>query len=307
MNAPSRQRAPLSSRRRRADRRWEEHLLVIDDERDSREGLARLLRLSGFQVRTTADAKEALEALREHAFDAVISDVNIPGLDGYQLTAHLRAAPETKDIPILLVSAIAHPERQVRGLEGGADDFIAKPIDFDLLVAKLRARLRRAQEREHLRDLSATDDLTGIPNRRGIEEELHHEIARAQRTDSGVSVIVVDVDDFKRINDTWGHAAGDEALKVVVDTLQRLLRATDRIGRTGGDEFLIVLPDTKSEVDLLEKRIRHHFAKHPPRPGDTPTLVRVSLGSATVDPRRDPTGAEAIARADAAMYEDKRR
>ncbi len=294
---------PLPRRHERAPTR----VLVVDDEDASRTGLAKLLRLSGYEVLTAADATEAFERLGSSEVDAVITDVNMPGEDGYALTARLRASPETRDLPVLLISAMAEVDRRVRGFDGGADDFLAKPVDIDELVARLTTRLRAAREKRDLRKLSYHDQLCGALNRHGIEVELSREIRRAQRAQQSVSVMMIDVDDFKRINDTWGHGAGDEALIAVTSHLHRHIRVSDRVGRYGGDEFLVVLPDTDAQqARHLEQRLRRSFLDHPPRPPGVPTLVRVSIGAATVNDG-DLDGRIAIRVADAAMYDDKRR
>lgn len=282
-------------------------VLVVDDEDASRTGLAKLLRSSGYEVLTAADAAEAFERLGSSEVDAVITDVNMPGEDGYALTARLRASPETRDLPVLLISAMAEVDRRVRGFDGGADDFLAKPVDIDELVARLTTRLRAAREKRDLRKLSYHDQLCGALNRHGIEVELSREIRRAQRAQQSVSMMMIDVDDFKRINDTWGHGAGDEALIAVTSHLHRHIRVSDRVGRYGGDEFLVVLPDTDAQqARHLEQRLRRSFLDHPPRPPGVPTLVRVSIGAATVK-EGDHDGKIAIRVADAAMYDDKRR
>lgn len=292
---------------RRLHERAPTRVLVVDDEEASRTGLAKLLRLSGYEVVTAADATEALEHLQSNEVDAVITDVNMPGEDGYSLTARLRASPETRDLPVLLISAMAEVDRRIRGFDGGADDFLAKPVDIDELVARLTTRLRAAREKRDLRKLSSHDQLSGALNRHGIEVELIREIRRSQRTEQPVSLMMIDLDDFKRINDTWGHGAGDEALIAVTAHLHRHIRVSDRVGRYGGDEFLVLLPDTNAQQALhLEQRIRRSFLEHPPRPPGVPTLVRVSIGTATVD-RSDHDGKAAIRAADAAMYQDKRR
>lgn len=292
---------------RRFHERAPTRVLVVDDEEASRTGLAKLLRLSGYEVVTAADTTEALDHLQSNEVDAVITDVNMPGEDGYSLTARLRASPETRDLPVLLISAMAEVDRRIRGFDGGADDFLAKPVDIDELVARLTTRLRVAREKRDLRKLSSHDQLSGALNRHGIEVELIREIRRSQRTEQPVSLMMIDLDDFKRINDTWGHGAGDEALIAVTSHLHRHIRVSDRVGRYGGDEFLVLLPDTNAQQALhLEQRIRRSFLEHPPRPPGVPTLVRVSIGTATVD-SGDHDGKAAIRAADAAMYQDKRR
>jgi diguanylate cyclase (GGDEF)-like protein len=282
-------------------------LLVVDDEPWEREALAKLLALNGYQVSEARSGAEAIAKLRCEPFDAVICDVTMPDMDGYEVTAALRDNPQTRDLTILLVSADAQSARQARGFDRGADDFVAKPIDVDALLARLRARLRSAVERETLRRLSEHDVVTGLLNRNAIETVLDRELQRSRRTGQAVSVAMIDVDDFKRINDTWGHSAGDEALRCLGEALLRRFRGSDSVGRVGGDEFLVVLPDTdEPRAQMLVRRIKRSFQTSPPRPPTVPTLIRISIGSATA--RTGELQARAIiARADAAMYQDKHR
>lgn len=280
-------------------------ILVVDDERGSRAGLELLLRGSGYRVASAASADAALRHARQHWLDLVITDVNLPKTDGYRLTELLRSEARNRDVPIVLVSGEATSQRRVTGLDRGADDFLEKPLDADELLARVRMHLRHGERQADLLRRSEHDALTGLLNRGAIEEELAREMKRSYRTKLPVSVVMVDVDDFKAVNDRFGHTAGDEALREVGAALAHLLRSTDRVGRFGGDEFLAVLPDTDwAALETLVHRLRSDWQRYPPTPRGVPVPVMVSLGAATAE--RGESIEALIRRADIAMYADKR-
>jgi len=269
-------------------------ILVAEDQACAREAMAALLEDCGYDVVAVADGGAAMTAFKEQLPDLVISDVVMPGTSGFNLVTMLRSKSQWNDIPIILISALDHSARRVAGLDMGADDFLPKPLDANELLARVRVHLRHHQRRRKLIELSTIDDLTGILNRRGILEVLDRERERAHRLDSKLSLIMVDIDDFKQTNDRCGHAAGDEVLRNVAAALESSVRSADRVGRIGGDEFLMVLPDTdEGAADALANRL--HIAAHP---------TKLSVGSATA--LATETGACVLARADEAMYAAKR-
>jgi diguanylate cyclase (GGDEF)-like protein len=279
-------------------------ILVVDDDEASVRGYSLLLRMSGFRVKTARDGEEALDLVGEGDFDVVVSDVNMPKLDGYELTRRLREEAATRDIPVILLSAVADSQRKVTGLNGGADDFMEKPVDADELLARIRVHLRHNTRNRELRHLSRYDAVTGVLTRAALEEELERELRRSQRTGLPVSVLMIDVDDFKAFNDRHGHTAGDAALRGVADKLVATLRATDLVGRYGGDELMAILPDTDEEsARLLVDRVAIEWKRHPPIPRGTATPVRVSVGVATA--KRDETKESIVRSADARMYDAK--
>src|SRR5690606_28563638 len=143
----------------------------------------------------------------------------------------------TRDVPIILLSAIANSQRKVRGLDQGADDFLEKPVDVDELLARIRMHLRHDARQRELLERSRYDAVTSVLSRGAIEAELERELKRSSRSGLPVSVLMIDIAHFKRFNDRYGHAVGDEALLSVAEKLVSLLRATDQVGRYGGDEF----------------------------------------------------------------------
>jgi DNA-binding response OmpR family regulator len=183
------------------------HILVVDDDASSRRGYELLLRMAGHRVTTAADGDEALEKVRGQEFDVVVSDVNMPKVDGFELTRQLRAESATRDVPIILLSAVANSSRLVRGLDRGADDFLEKPVDVDELLARIRMHLRHGQRQRELIERSRFDAVTGVLNRGAIDEELERELKRSERSGLPVSVLMIDIDGFKGFNDRYGHTS----------------------------------------------------------------------------------------------------
>lgn len=268
-------------------------ILVVDDDSGSRMALGALLSDEGYEVETAGNGMEALSLIRRDGFDLVVSDVKMPGINGFDVVRKLRRSSKSRDLPVILVSGEANPDRRTTGLHLGADDFMSKPIDADELLARIKTQLRHLQRNRELLQQVVRDDLTGTLNRRGILEVLHAELKRALRDGSPTSVLMVDINDFKSINDTRGHAAGDEVLRDVAASLCCGIRAHDRVGRIGGDEFLVVLSQCgEAEARVLAARLRN-----------CTEAVSLAVGSATAH------GAELpdvlIRCADEAMYRDK--
>jgi diguanylate cyclase (GGDEF)-like protein len=282
-----------------------EHILVVEDEPVAREALATLLGDEGYRVTAVRDGLAALDVVKHDPPALVLSDVRMPRADGFDLVRRLRARATTAHIPILLISALAAPERRVRGLDLGADDFLAKPVDFGELLARVRMHLRRVRERRELEQRALVDGLTGVLNRRGITIELEREIRAARHGGRNLCVLMVDIDAFKRLNDEHGHQAGDTALRHVANALVGAVRTVDRVGRYGGDEFLLVIPDTDPQaLAALAGRLRTlrlpRLAVDPEREVD----LTISIGPACL--HAGERMEDLIARADRAMYRVKR-
>lgn len=281
-------------------------ILVVEDDAATREELVLLLQGSGYQAIAAADADQALALARSRRFDLVLSDVNLPGQNGYELTRELRREGTCQFTPIILVSAVAYSQRRVLGLDGGANDFIGKPIDVDEMLARIRLHLRQSRRERELRQRCRYDPVTGVLNRYAIDEELRRELARSRRSGAALSVLMVDLNAFKSINDRHGHTRGDEALRLTAARLVELLRSSDRVGRYGGDEFFVMLPDTGCEdAYALLERLRRSWRLAPPELPRTATTISISVGTATARPEE--TAEQLVRRADEAMYHSKRR
>jgi two-component system, cell cycle response regulator len=226
-------------------------VMLVDDEPTQRLITARLLKRAGFVVDTAKNGLEALEQIKSKPYHLLITDWEMPEMDGVTLCREVRAANLEGYIYTLLLTSRDAIEHLVAGLQAGADDYLTKPVLEPELLARLNTGKRivtlerslRAVVEENRR-LSITDPLTGAYNRRYLMEQLPIEIDRSSRYAHPLSVLMCDVDHFKRINDSFGHQAGDEVLRQTVARIKTAVRTTDWIARYGGEEFVIVLPET---------------------------------------------------------------
>lgn len=304
-------------------------VLVVEPEPIVAQLVERRLRAAGFEARAASTAFEAIELASREVPDVILLAMSLPDADGFTTLARLRALPALEGVSIALMSAMQRdPESLVRGLELGADDYLRKPIEHVELVARVRAllRLRRhiaelqlksarlAELNAELERVAVRDGLTGVYNRRHLEQRLGEEVERARRYGQPLAVVVCDVDRFKSVNDTYGHAAGDAVLRGVATCLQATVRRTDLLARFGGEEFVVVAPSTDAAGGrTLAERARLALAAAPilaSAGSGAHTMLRVtaSFGVAATQ-GRDGAGSrgaeELLAAADAALYRAK--
>ena len=286
-------------------------VLVVDDSRATRAFVRRALEQAGFRTIEAADGEEALAWVAEQAPDAILLDVDMPGLDGFQTLERLNAWPAASRIPVIFLTAHSAAEDAVTGLVLGAQDYIRKPCPPEELVARVRTTMALKARQDALREqletatrLSITDTLTGLPNRRRLDELLAAAGQSSGAHHHPLSVAVVDIDHFKRVNDREGHAIGDAVLRTIA--LQRLVAVRDRghLGRWGGEEFLGVLPGVEAAAAArLAEAMRTAVCTEPiPVTESSGLCITVSIGVATgvgVDVQR------LVLDADAALYEAK--
>lgn len=290
-------------------------VLVIDDSAAFRAELRRTLETSPEigRILEAADGPSGLRALLTQSFDAVLCDLELPGLDGEKLLAAKQQRPELADTPILFVSSNRDPARKARLLERGASDTIEKPFHPAELLARIGVHLRLRQLRAELREknvqlerLSITDPLTGLANRRFADWFLAREVERARRHGNALSVILGDLDHFKRVNDGFGHTVGDAVLRHVGNVLSRQVRKTDMAARFGGEEFLLGLAQVPlaGATEFAERQCAALEAAPLVLPDGRVIEVTISLGVAALAPA-DASHADLIAAADLALYEAK--
>ena len=266
-------------------------ILLADDSATVR-ALARMeLEAAGFDVLEAGDGEQAVALAKEHRPDVVLLDVEMPVMDGYACVTALKADPETTHIPVVFLTGRVGSEDVVRALRLGGHDYLRKPPESAELLARVNAALRVKQLQDELvarstelERMSRTDFLTGLHNRRHVEDHLTMLGAAAKRHGYPLTVLLLDLDHFKRINDTLGHAAGDQVLVEVGSRLAGSLRVEDVLGRWGGEEFLVLLPHTSGEAAaVLAERLRHVVGDTPVTTGEGPVRVTVSLGGAAAE------------------------
>ncbi|OAT79833.1 hypothetical protein A6M21_15020 [Desulfotomaculum copahuensis] len=283
-------------------------VLVVEDSPLQRRVIARYLTDQDLDVFTAADGVEALEKARQAPPDLVLLDLVLPGLDGFEVCRLLKEGASTAGTPIVIITSRSSREERIRGLECGADDFLVKPVDRKELLIRTKSLLRRKQLMDTLLNEASRDPLTGLYNRRRLAMEMQRELARAKRYNLQLAVILLDVDDFKRYNDTYGHPAGDEVLKELAGLLTVHTREADTVYRYGGEEFIVLMPQTGPEGGMAgAENIRRQVAGHLfGGGGDRPAgHLTVSLGVA-VFPEHGENADELLCAADRAMYRAKR-
>ena len=219
-------------------------VLIIEDHPDQRDLLAIVLQREGYKVITAANGVEALEKLQNETVQIALSDIMMPKMDGFELIKNMRSDPALKNIYVILITARIQEGDRVRGLDLGADDYITKPFSFSELLARVRVGTRVVQYQQHLEYQTQIDSLTGLYNRRAFEKKIEDEFERSKRYGNPLSILILDVDNFKTINDTYGHHGGDAALVRIAETLREKTRQSDFACRYGGEEFLLILPET---------------------------------------------------------------
>jgi two-component system cell cycle response regulator len=283
-------------------------ILIAEDDVTSRLLLKRVLEKWGYEVTVTSDGAEAWRALQ--AADAprlAILDRIMPGMDGLEVCRRLRAQPTLKPPYVILLTTLGDKESVVTGLDAGADDYVGKPYDPDELRARLEVGRRLTEINDKLLEaqnaleiIARTDALTGVPNRLAIVEELEREVDRASRERSLLGLGMLDIDHFKLVNDTRGHAAGDAVLCEVVRRVLEVMRPYDSFGRFGGEEFLVLVPGAgEKELRNVLERIRSAVGSSPIAVEGQGLVVTVSLGGAV---RGSESVDGLIARADDALY-----
>jgi diguanylate cyclase (GGDEF)-like protein len=233
----------------------------------------------------------------------------MPDMDGYEVCRRLKAHPRTRNVPVIFITALNEESDETHGLEVGAIDYISKPISAPIVKARVRNHLELKRYRDILENLSTLDGLTGIANRRRLDECLTQEWLRGRRNQSPLSVCLLDIDFFKRFNDRYGHAAGDDCLRRVALALASVTRrAADLVARYGGEEFVCVLPDTDAAgAALLADRCRAAVAALaiPHVESNAAKHVTVSGGVATETPTDESSPAHLLEAADRLLYQAK--
>jgi diguanylate cyclase (GGDEF)-like protein len=300
-------------------------ILVADDDAGNRDLLRRRLEFEGHYVVEAKNGLDVLASLKDHACDLILLDIMMPEMDGFQTLAKLKHEPQWRELPVIMISALDELESVVRCIEMGAEDYLTKPFNRVLLRARIGASLEkkwlRDRERRKTDELEQTlrlleqaqaqlavqasqDPLTGLANRRSVDS--HLEVR--SKGETPFSIIYMDLNGFKKINDTYGHQAGDDLLKQVGARLRLAFRSTDIVGRWGGDEFVALVDSSLADAKIHVSRITEWLSKDfVITSGDVEQQVNVGAAVGVATWRPGETVTEVLQRADAEMYEQKLR
>ncbi|HEY4919058.1 MAG TPA: PleD family two-component system response regulator [Xanthobacteraceae bacterium] len=289
-------------------------VLVVEDRKGSYERLQALL-AGEHEVEIEPDPADALFRVADGGHDLVVVSLGLENFDGLRLCSQVRSLERTRNVPILAIAEAEDNARLMRGLEIGINDYLIRPIDKNELLARVRTQIRKKRYTERLRDnmqmsieAAITDALTGLHNRRYMESHLGTLVEQAQARGKPLTVLVLDIDFFKAVNDTHGHDAGDDVLREFAVRLKKSIRGIDLACRHGGEEFVVVMPDTDMAVaTMVAERLRRRIAADPfpIAQGQRKVEVTISIGLAALA-GPDDAAASVLKRADQALYRAKR-
>jgi two-component system cell cycle response regulator len=284
-------------------------VLIVDDRASSAERLAQALS-PHHNVHVEPDAREALFKAAEDNVDLIIVSLGLSAYDGLRLCSQIRSLERTRNLPILVIADLEDRQRVLRALEMGVNDCLTRPVDRNELLARVRTQLRQKRYADSLREkvqqsieLALFDPLTGLNNRRFMENHLATMLDNARARRAPLTLMILDIDHFKRVNDTYGHDCGDEVLKSFADRLRGIIRGGDLLCRLGGEEFVIVMPgvNVQAATRIAERaRLAIQQEQFVIGPADRMIPVTVSIGLA--ERGEDGDASSLYRRADRALY-----
>jgi len=289
------------------------NVLVVEDNEVNASKLVKALEKDGNAVVAVKSGADMFERLRAQPVELLVISLTLREEDGLRLLSQARSHEDFRQIPILVVAEEDDTQRLAKGLDLGATDYAHKPLDAAEVLARARAQIRRKRYQDRLRGtyersitMALTDALTGLHNRRYLDAHLEGLVKRAEENQKALSVLVFDIDHFKKINDTYGHRVGDEVLVELANRVRRNVRGFDLTARYGGEEFIVVMPDTVMEVAFaVAERLRSKIAgvEFAPPSMDKGITVTVSIGAAMAREGESPESL--VERADKALYAAK--
>ncbi len=290
-------------------------VLIVDDQDYDSEKVVQSLEVDNDITDIAKTGVEAMERVTNNDYDLMIISLNLNSEDGLRLCSHLRSSERSRSVPILMVAGEEDMSRIAHGLEIGAHDYILRPIDKNELLARVRTQIRRKRFQERLRStyeislsMALTDSLTGLYNRRYFEVHLQKLLQKNETSRKALGLLMVDIDNFKHVNDTYGHAVGDEILKEFAERLQDKLRGFDMVARLGGEEFVAILPDVTNEMaHIVAERLRTAIADKPftCKVPEGSLKITTSLGGTIVEKGTVADPEKAMKEVDDALYAAK--
>lgn len=285
-------------------------VLVVEDERLNINILVSIL-VDDYDVVIAKNGAHAIKRVEDQEPDLVLLDIMLPDMDGYEVYERIQAIASDK-IPVIFVTSKRTPEEEIKGLQLGAVDYITKPFTPSIIDVRIANQIEAKKNRDELKRMNNADPLTGLSNRRHMDEFLTYQLPAMLRTKSPMSVIMIDIDFFKQYNDNYGHTQGDKCLKKVAGILaSQVNRATDLVARYGGEEFVVVMPATdesgaesiaeKMRIAILDAQIAHENS-------EVADQITISLGVSSLNPEKtDTTIEQLLESADKALYRAKQR
>ena len=290
------------------------NVLVIEDKDFELRKIEETLAEDHHHVMGAESGAEAMELIASHDFDVILVSLNLNNEDGLRLCSHLKSNERSRAVPIMMMGADEDMKRIAHGLEIGVNDYLIRPLERSELLARSRTQIRRKRFQERLRasfevslSMALTDSLTSLYNRRYLEVHLDKLLKKNKENNKAMAVMMIDIDHFKPVNDTYGHKAGDEALKIFSKRLVDNLRSFDLVARLGGEEFVVILPDiSERRTYMVTERLRRAIQDEPFEVGapEGPIKVTTSIGAAIIEPG-DHTVQQALDRADKMVYAAK--
>lgn len=283
-------------------------ILIVDDDLTNVEVLSEILE-SEYELYIAEDGADAIEIASKFLPDVILLDIILPEMDGYEVITTLKRYERTRNIPVIFVTELNNEADERKGLMLGASDYIGKPFSSAIVELRVRNQIAIIEQLRTIEKLSMTDTLTGLPNRRSFDTRFKSDWGRAQRERIPMSILVVDIDNFKKYNDTNGHQQGDVALQALAEKLtESLKRSGDFVARWGGEEFIVLLPNTNSKGSrVLAERIRKNAEDMiiPCLEDGAGEKITVSIGATTKEYEDKITTTEFFSRADEALYKAK--
>jgi two-component system, cell cycle response regulator len=278
-------------------------VLIVDDHPDNVEVLQARLNALGYRTACAQDGETALEMVAQSPPDLILLDVMMPHMDGNEVARRIKADKSLPFIPIIMQTALDSTQSKVVGLDSGADDYVTKPINYAELQARMGAALRVKALQDRISEMAITDGLTGLYNRRHLDERLDEMFEHSVRLHEPLSVVMFDIDHFKKVNDTYGHQVGDVVLTQFAQLLKHVARDIDRIGRYGGEEFMVLLPGTVLDAGVtFAKRARQEVETHQFEYEGGVLKCTISAGVAAYPNPRVHTRQQLVKAADDALY-----